>query len=228
MFKQITTLLRGRAHEAGQALAARHAFTILDQQMREAGFAIQRAQYALAVGLAEDQREAKRIGALEARIADLESRVRAAWAAGAESLARAAAGAIAQLEMDRDAAREARAAFAGQITRLRAQVEEAQSRLAELHRGRRLARVAEAARAAGRAGAPGSLAEAETTLANLRLRQEAQATAADMLTEIAAPGAIEDRLSAAGFGAAARPTPERVLARLGFHPQILITQGDNK
>jgi phage shock protein A len=227
MFKQITTLLRGRAHEAVEAIAARHALTILDQQMREAGFAIQRAHYALAVGLAEDQREARRIGALEARIADLESRVRAAWAGGAENLARVAAGTIAQLEMDRDAGRAARAAFAGQINRLRARVDEAQARLADLHRGRRVARVTEAARIAGRAGAPGSLAAAEDTLAGLRLRHEAEAAADEMFTEIGAPGAIEDRLGAAGFGAASRPTPEGVLARLGFTQTNLITQGEN-
>jgi phage shock protein A len=227
MFKQIATLLRGRAHEAVEAVAARNAMTILDQQMREAGFAIQRGQHALAAAIAEDQRDARQICAIEAQIAGLEARMRAAWEGGAEALARKAAGTIAQLEMDRDAGHQARAAFAGRISRLRAQLDDAQARLAALHRGRRVARLTEAARIAGRAGAPGSLAAAEDTLAGLRLRHEAEAAADEMFTEIAAPGAIEDRLGAAGFGAASRPTPEGVLARLGFTQTNLITQGEN-
>ena len=44
MFKTIVTLMRGRAFEAEERLADRHALTLLDQQIRDAACAIQRAK----------------------------------------------------------------------------------------------------------------------------------------------------------------------------------------
>ena len=112
MFKTLFLLIRGSAASAAEEIADRNALLILDQQMREAGAAIERAKRALALAIAQDGAEAKRLDAAIARIADLEVRVKAALEAGNEGIAREGAEAIAALEADRDAAQAARTLFA--------------------------------------------------------------------------------------------------------------------
>ena len=112
-----------------------------------------------------------------ARIADLEVRATAALDGGREDLAREAAQQIAGLEADRDAAMTARTLFAQEITRLKRHVANAEARLTELDRGRRIARASEAVRGLRRSGIEAArpyestLPEAEATLKRLRDRQ---------------------------------------------------------
>ena len=146
MFKTLFLLIRGSAASAAEELADRNALLILDQQMREASAAIERAKRALALAIAQDGAEAKRLDAAIARIADLEVRVKAALEAGNEGIAREGAEAIAALEAERDAAKAARTLFASEIARLRAIVTQAEQRLTALDRGRRVARAAESVR----------------------------------------------------------------------------------
>jgi phage shock protein A len=223
MFKTVVTLIRGQAAAAEESLADRHALLLLDQQMRDAQASLGRAQRALAVSFAEDAQEAKRGEAITERIAALEVRARAALAGAREDLATDAAEAIAALEAERDAGRQARTLFAAEIARLRRLVSDAERRLADLQRGRRVARVAEAVRESrrGRVEEAGlgqcTLSEAEATLARLRERQAAAAAAEDALDGITAatrPRTVEERLAEAGFGPATRPTAASVLARL--------------
>jgi phage shock protein A len=216
MFKQLVTLLRGKSHDAAEALAARNALTILDQQLRDAGAAIHAARRALALAIAEDRQEAARIAAIGERIAGLEDHTRAALAGGREDLALQAAETIAELEMDRDAAAQAQLSLRAEIGRLRGMVHEAGRRFAELQRGRRAVRLGDAAGTTGLSGFDSNpLSEAEATLAALRTRQITQANAEAALRELSpAPGQMEDRLAQAGFGPATRPTSAAVLARL--------------
>jgi len=216
MLKLLATLFRGAANDAADGVAARNAMVILDQQLRDAGAAVHAGQLALANAMAEGEREARRLEAIEQRIAGLEDRARAALAGGREDLARLAAGTIAALEADRDAASQARTLYAAETERLREAVGEAARRLQELHRGRRLAAVGDAVRRARHGGMKtASLREAETTLAALRTRQETQDAAEEAFDDIAAtPGRIENQLSHAGFGPAIRPTADSVLQRL--------------
>jgi len=223
MFKVLVTLARGKTAAAGEALADREALPLLDQQLRDSGAALDRARRALAFATAQDAQEARRSETVAAQLADLESRAGGALAAGRNDLATEAAEAIATLEMERDAGRAARAAFAAEIRRLRRVVADAGSRLAAVERGRRVARAAEAVRRlrqdrAGSAQVPEStLDEAEATLARLRAQQEEHAAAMDALDRLdaeRAPASIAERLGEAGFGKPTRPTAASVLARL--------------
>jgi phage shock protein A len=222
MFKTLFTLMRGVAASAEEEFADRSALLILTQQIRDAAAAIDHGKRALALAIAQDEAEGKRLEATLKRIADLEERAVAALGGGREDLAGEAAEAIAVLEADRDALREARAAFAGEIAKLKASVAQAGQRLAELERGRRIALAAESVRRlktnVGRSGVgASSLAEAEATLKRLRERQaeDAAASAAlDSLDADAAPAAVAERLESAGFGKRTRPTAADVLARL--------------
>ena len=177
MLKTIVTLFRGAAFRAEEEFADRSALLILDQQIRYFAAGIERAKRALAVAIAQDEAEGKRLETTLSRIADLEERAVAALSGGSEELAAEAAEAIAVMEMDRDLIREARATFAREIAGLKAAVRKSGERLAELERGRRIALAAELVRRLktghGLAGPSGAtaLADAEATLRRLRERQ---------------------------------------------------------
>ena len=127
MLKTIVTLVRGAAFRAEEEFADRSALLILDQQIRDAAAGIERAKRALAVAIAQDEAEGKRLETTLARIADLEERAVAALNGGSEELAAEAAEAIAVMEADRDSIREARATFAREIGALKATVRKSAS-----------------------------------------------------------------------------------------------------
>ena len=223
MLKTIVTLFRGAAFRAEEEFADRSALLILDQQIRDAAAGIERAKRALAVAIAQDEAEGKRLETTLARIADLEERAVAALGGGSDELAAEAAEAIAVMEADRDAIREARATFAREIAGLKAAVRRSGQRLAELERGRRIALAAESVRrlktghGLGTPSGATALADAEATLRRLRERQTEDAAADERLSRRstppirpASPKGSKPRASAS---ARARPPPS-VLARL--------------
>lgn len=223
MFKTIVTLVRGAAFRAEEEMADRSALLILDQQIRDSAAGIERAKRALAVAIAQDEAEGKRLETTLARIADLEDRALAALNGEREDLASEAAEAIAVMEADRDSIREARATFAREISGLKATVRKSAQRLTELERGRRIASAAESVRrlkAGHGLGTPSgatALADAESTLRRLRERQAEDAAALDAFEALDGepnPTTVADRLEAAGFGKRTRPTAADVLARL--------------
>lgn len=223
MFKTVFTLFRGTVAVAEEELQDRTALVILDQQMRDAAAAVDRSKRTLALAIAGDQQEGRRLDATNARIADLEQRASAALEGGREDLAREAAQAIANLEAERDAAMTARALFASEITRLKRHVGNAEARIAELDRGRRLARASEAVRSLRRSGIEAArpyeltLPEAEATLKRLRERQMEIQAADEALIEIdaaAGPLATAEKLAEQGFGPRMKSTADDVLARL--------------
>jgi phage shock protein A len=208
MFKTVLTLFRGSVAAAGEELEGRNALLILDQQMRDAAVAVERAKRTLALAIAQDQQEGRRLDATNARIADLEIRATAALDGGREDLAREAAESIASLEADRDAAMTARTLFASEISRLKRHVASAEARITELDRGRRIARASEAVRALRKGGVEAARPY-ESTLP--------EAAADQALTEIDAangPLATAEKLAEQGFGPRLKSTADDVLARL--------------
>jgi phage shock protein A len=223
MLKTLITLVRGRTVAIAEEVADQNALLILDQQMRDATGALERAKRALAVAIAQDSQEGQRLDATRARIEDLETRAVAAIEGGRDDLANEAAEAIATLEAERDASATARALFAAEIAKLRGHVLQQQMRFSQLERGRRIARAAEAVRMARRGrveAAPifeGTLVEAEATLIRLRERQgeaDAAEAAFDALDAATGPIAVAEKLSAEGFGPRLKPNAADVLARL--------------
>jgi phage shock protein A len=221
MLKTIITLVRGASFRAEEEFADRTALLILDQQIRDSAAAIERAKRALAVAIAQDEAEGKRLETTLSRIADLEERAVAALNGNNQELAAEAAEAIAVMEADRDAIREARATFAREIAGLKTSVRKSNQRLAELERGRRIALAAESVRrlktghGLGTPTGATALADAEATLRRLRERQ-AEDAAADTAYETfdANPVGVAEKLEAAGFGKRTHPTAASVLERL--------------
>ncbi|HEY8564121.1 MAG TPA: PspA/IM30 family protein [Beijerinckiaceae bacterium] len=225
MLKTFKLLLRGAAAAAEEDLVDRNALLILDQQIREVATGIEASKRALALAMAQESAEARRLADAEMRLTDLEARAVAALQGGREDLAGEAAQAIVTLEAERDAARTAHAGLRDEVASLRRAHLDAGRRLDALHRGRRVAQAAEAVRRlrAGRlrdAGERSTLAEAEATLARLRARQgeDAAADAAlDVIEEAAGSASAEaaaNKLAAAGFGPRTAPSLDDVMARL--------------
>ncbi|MBY3239302.1 PspA/IM30 family protein [Rhizobium laguerreae] len=220
MFKLISILLRGRAHDAEQAFADHHAVPLLSQQIRDAAQSIQSARRSVAVAIAQNEQEKGQHATIVARIADLEIRASAALAKGNEGLAREAAEAIAYLEAERDASEKAQSQFTQAIDKLKGIVRASEARLQELQRGERLARATQEAQKLDVVVAgPGfaTLDDAEETLARLRLRQSQNELTAAALKDMEGairPAGIIEKLANAGFGAPLRSSADDVLARL--------------
>ncbi len=221
MFNAILTLIRGRAFEAEQAFIDRNAVPLLAQQIRDAASAIQSAQRAVAVAVAQNEQQKSQHAAIAGRIADLENRAVAALQKGNDELARQAAEAIAQLEAERDASEKAQAQFTATIGKLKATVRASEARLQELQRGERLARATEQTQKLTAACDDNSglatLDEAEETLARLQAYQNRCEIAASTMKEMDAASrqaTIIEKLANAGFGAPLGPSADDVLARL--------------
>jgi phage shock protein A len=230
MFKTIVTLIRSATASAEQDFADRNALLLLDQQIRDATNALERAKKALALTIGQDRHESARIAAVEKRIAELEARVTAALQAGEEMLAREGAEATAGLEADRDSYRAAKALFEPEVQKLKDYVAHAQQRLLTIERGRRIARATESIRVMRRGGVEeegphrATLSEAETTLTRLRDRQLEIRAADDALGEFetsSRPETIAQKLSSKGFGPGAKTTTDDVLVRLRARAEAL-------
>ena len=220
MFKLISILLRGRAHDAEQAFADRHAVPLLSQQIRDAAQQIQSARRSVAVAIAQNEQEKGQHATIVARIADLENRATTALTKGNDGLAREAAEAIAFLEAERDASEKAQAQFTAGIDKLKGIVRASEARLQALQRGERLARATEEAQKLDVVVAGPGLAmldEAEETLARLHLRQSQNDLTAAALKEMEGsirPAGIIEKLANAGCGPALHSSADDVLARL--------------
>ncbi len=223
MFKMLTTLMRGAAAEAEEAVFEANAIRVLEQQLLDAAYALEQSKRELAMAMAHRSSEARAFEALQARIGELEISGAAAIDGGREDLATEAATVIAATEDELAERRAAVQRFDVDIARLRTLSDDGRRRLGDLRRGLEMARAQEALRRAGSNGrralaaGTGALREADATLAKIRethARAEDFAEAAVELEDSASGKALERRLSEAGFGPALKTKPADVLARL--------------
>ena len=220
MFKLFVTLMRGRSNDATDALSDAHALPILRQQLRDCAASVETARRSVGMVMAYAEREKKIAEKIAAQLADLEARALSALAMGREDLATEAAGAIAELEAERDTTLRAVATYAAEITHLRAILTGAEDRLRDLQRGQKLAIATDHTQRL-RQTTPGlataNLDDAEATLARLQDRQSATEARRAAMVELSASTnaeAMRNRLAAAGCGAPIRPDAAAVLQRL--------------
>lgn len=100
MWKQLVTLVRGTAHEAGQAAVDKRALVILDQQIRDAQTAQGKARDDLATLTAKRRLIEKELEALTAQRDKYEASARAAMQRGDMDLAREVAERLAAIETE--------------------------------------------------------------------------------------------------------------------------------
>lgn len=216
MIRLFSTIMKGRAHEQADAIAARNAGTILGQQIREAATSLDAARRAMAIAEAGLARDEENLKSIEQRHADLEARVVAAMEKGLHDLARDGAQEIADLEVERDICREGVERMRTEIANRRPYLRQCESRLRRLSRGRDLVTVRSRIQSlSSQAGTSrlATLSEAEGTLARIEDRQAAEDSIQKELSA-SSSSSVADRLAAAGCGPAAKDSADAVLDRL--------------
>jgi phage shock protein A len=186
----------------------------LDRSIAAAGYAHASARRALAVAMAEEQREADRRAALAAKASELEKRAVEALRAGREDLAMQASEAIASIATEINASERASQRFAAEVALARREVDAQRRRLSELDRGRRLARIGNALTATTHNSHTGldSFSDAEAALAQVIAENQ---DARFVREEMAPPAEhLIERMSDAGFGDPVRVRASDVLAQL--------------
>ena len=223
MLKTFTTLLRGAVAEAEEAVFDANAIRLLEQQLRDAAAALEHSRRELACAMAHQASEERAVAALSARISELEDGGRQALVGDRADLAEEAATVIAATEDERAERQAAVDRFSADVRRLKQLSEDGRRRLMDLRRGLEMARAQESLHRAGVNGrralatGTGALREAEETLSRIRelnMRDEDVASALDELERQASNKDFDERLAAAGFGAAKRTDPADVLARM--------------
>ncbi len=220
MLKLFVTLFRSHSHNAAEGVADANALPILRQQLRDCAQGVEAARRSVALVMAYSEREKKSAERIAAQLADLEMRAMDALSKGRDDLAMEAAGAIAQLEAERDATARAIATYDAEIARLRQVLSDSEARLRDLQRGQRLAVATDQTQRLHRsvpAGVTAGLDEAEATLTRLQERQTETESTRAAIMELSASSnamAIRDRLAASGCGAPLRPDAAAVLERL--------------
>lgn len=195
MMRVLATLWRARTAEAEEAVFDANAIRLLQQNLREATQAFEIAKYELARVMAQETTEARHATELAGRITLLEEDAGKALAAADEARAEMLAGRIAVLEDERAAHKETAQTCGREAGRIRAQVDSAARRIAEVKRGLSTATAVDALqRTRGRlsglgmgeggAGGPGAIREAETTLKRIRERQQGQEDVSEALRKL--------------------------------------------
>jgi len=225
MLNVLKTLLRGASARAEEQLTDHYAIDLIEQKIRESESALANAKSTLAALIIRQRNEAGMLTRLDAQIADLEDRARAALVSGREDLAADAASAIADLENERAVRRQTLGQLGERVQRTQAAVEKADRRIIDLRQGMISARSADAERKAQRSlnrsiGSTSSIREAEALIARVVNGPDPFAES-EVLDEIDAgldASSIRDRLGDAGFGDRTRVRADDVLARLRTAP----------
>ncbi|WP_213741132.1 hypothetical protein [Bradyrhizobium sp. dw_411] len=200
----VSSLLRGNLNAASN----------LDRSIAVAASGHFAARRALAVAVAEENREIARRDDLTVKVTDLECRAVQAIRAGRDDLAMNAAETIAVVRTEIEASDRASSRFAAEVALARREVDSQRRRLADLDRGRRLARIGSALNGAASFSDPGCdrLSEAETALKKINAENDdARAIREEMASQ---PDRLIDRLSDQGFGPPVDVRATDVMARL--------------
>jgi phage shock protein A len=200
-----TTIIRG---------SERPTLSSLDRLISSAGAAHVAARRALAVAIAEEEREEQRRTNLVQKVTDLEHRAVLSLKSNREDLAIAASEAIASLATEIEASHKASLRFSAEVTLARREVDAQRRRLADLDRGRRLARVGAALNSVSPNSTTGldRFADAEDTLARIESDNHNAKAIREEMTSL--PDRLIEQMSDLGFGAPVVVRPSDVMTRL--------------
>jgi phage shock protein A len=221
MFRTLSTLMKGAQARTEDRVRDAYAIELIDQKIREAELAVRAAKGTLASLIQRRRAEQRLVDGIETRRSDLETRARAALAAGREELATEAAETIAGLENELRLRRETLDRLDAKIVRLTRSVEAGQRRMIELRQGavqaRAVKREAEIqSRLSASLSGQTAAEEAKELIARV-LGQDDPFEHSEILAEIdegLGNEGLADRMAAAGFGKATRTNAADVLARL--------------
>ncbi len=223
MLKTLTTIIRGAAAEADEAVFDANATRILAQQLRDAATALEHSKRELACSMAHRDSEKRAIEALDKRKWELERSAIDALNGNREDLANEVAAILAAIDDERRERSEAMTRFDIEIARLRQMTDDGRRRLGDLRRGLEMSRVQESLRRAGANGrralttGTGALRDAEATLAKIRESNQKSCDehrALEELENVQSGKDLDTRLSEAGFGPNQKTKINDVMSRL--------------
>lgn len=222
LWRKLLTALRGKGTEIGEAIVDKQALTILDQEIRDADASIRAAQNELASLMGKEKLAAKEISELQVTISDLEDKAQKSLKADREDLALEIAGRIGELENKLTLKRDAHGHLQAGITRMRADIEKAQTRInglrtqVDMAKARETVQKAQVSASLSSGQANGKLETAVATLNRLQRRQDEREATLNAHEELAAQASgsdLDQRLREANIIADAN-SAESVLARL--------------
>lgn len=222
MWKQLSALVRGKSHEAGQSIADANALTILDQQIRDAGNAQAKARDDLAGLTAKRRMMEKDLEALAAQRDKYEASARAAMGRGDMDLARQVAERLASIEAEGSGKQPQIAEMRGAEDRIRGIISQGDGKIEALRREVEMVRAnesvqrAQAAVATSHGGATASLGSAADSLKRIKERQmvrEEKFRAAAELEDMRTGADLDAKLRDAGLLPGASSADD-ILARL--------------
>ncbi len=222
IWKQLVTLVRGKAHEAGVSVADANALTILDQQIRDAGTAQAKARDDLATLVAKRRLIEKDVDSLAAQRDKYEASARAAIARGDMNLAREVAQRLATIEADAATKMPQIEEIRAAEERMRAIISSTDTKIETLRREIEIVRAnesvqrAQASVAASHGGATSQLGSAADSLKRLKERQairEEKFRASEELELARTGGDLDEKLRSAGL-LPGTSSADDILARL--------------
>ncbi|MGY4876899.1 PspA/IM30 family protein [Vreelandella aquamarina] len=222
LLRKMFTALRGKATETGEAIVDSQGIRIMEQELRDAKTAMNKANEELTTIMARRNLAAKDVDTLSDKMAEYEKSAMAALEKGEQALAEEVAGEIARLEGEREIAQANVTQYDGTIEALKSTIAKSKSEIRRVEqqmshvKATEAAQKAQAAVASQHAGQNASMNSAVASLERIKERQKLQAEKLKIGEEMQAQesGAdLESRLSQAGIGKQ-QSSGSDVLARL--------------
>ncbi|HBP41812.1 MAG: PspA/IM30 family protein [Vreelandella alkaliphila] len=222
LLRKMFTALRGKATETGEAIVDSQGIRIMEQELRDAKTAMNRANEELTTIMARRNLAAKEVDTLSDKMAEYEKSAMAALEKGEQSLAEEVAGEIARLESEREIAQANVTQYDGTIEALKSTIAKSKGEIRRVEqqmshvKATEAAQKAQAAVASQHAGQNASMNSAVASLERIKERQALQAEKLKIGESMQAQDSgadLEARLSQAGIGKQ-QTSGSDVLARL--------------
>lgn len=215
IISKLFALVRGKSHEAGQAVVDTNAITILDQEIRDTSTALNRSREELTKLMAQSKIQGNKIADRQAKIEQYNGYVQGALSKGDESLAREVAEKLAPLEAEQAAEISAKSALDRSVATLKSTITKTEGQLRGLRtqvdtvKATASVQKAQLAIANRAAGANSGMVNALDSLKRIQDRQaetsarieageelESSKDEGDLNKKLAAAGLLEDNSSA--------------------------------
>lgn len=222
IFNKIVTAIKGTATEAGEAIVDANAIRILEQEIRDAKAAVEKARRSIADLMAEKTDYDRKLATVTKQIEEYEGYAAKALDKGDEALAMEVAEKIVELEESREYNAQAVAQLDTAVAQQKAGLTQAERTVKTLERESKMVKTTENLQKTTQAvstnfSATGSkVNSAKDSLERIKARQQRTAdrmAAAETLSRESSGDALKDKLAAAGIGEEKSKASD-ILARL--------------
>ena len=223
VLRDMMTAMRGGATEVGEAIVDANAIRILEQEIRDAENAIDKAKQSLTRLKSGEIQLKREIATLDADISDYERKAVAALNAGEESLATEAAERIAELEAERNEKRTEQSALDMEVNKIHAMIKARertiQKNKRELEKVRTMEELQRATTSVSKNFAATGSSSHRVSKALERVKNKQQGwkdrmEAGEWLEEKESSDDLDAKLRAKGIGTSSSGSASDVLARL--------------